>query len=351
MAITLPFAHYLVGGAVRDELLGKSVEDRDWVVIGATPEEMLQLGFHTVGKDFPVFLHPETKDEYALARTERKAGRGHTGFVVFADPDVTLEEDLVRRDLTINAIAKEEDGSLVDPFGGARDIANRTLRHVSDAFCEDPLRVFRVARLAAQLDGFSVADETLALMRTMCRAGELSTLTAERVWAELRKALNTQHPARFVEVLEECGGMSDWFPELAGRRQHFNQGEDEHANFVAFFAPATDASALCQRLKVPRAFAQCLADWTAWGELMRSWPHADAQSLYQAFVQLKAAHGLSRLDQLIAVTPGIPEQTRLREIAQGFADVTLAESALTGRAYGEALKRAREAWLGQALLR
>lgn len=351
MAITLPFAHYLVGGAVRDELLGKPVEDRDWVVVGATPEEMLQLGFHTVGKDFPVFLHPDTKDEYALARTERKAGRGHTGFVVFADPDVTLEEDLVRRDLTINAIAKEEDGSLVDPFGGVGDIEKRTLRHVSDAFSEDPLRVFRVARLAAQLDGFSVADETLALMHRMCLAGELRTLSAERVWAELRKALNTRRPARFVEVLEECAGMSDWFPELVGQRQYFEEGEDEYANFVAFLAPATDARLLCQRLKVPKAFAQRLVDWAAWGELIRSWPHADVELLCQAFVKLKAAHGLSRLDQLIAVTRGIPEQARLREIAQGFADITLSDPTLTGQDYGDELKRVRETWLSEALSR
>lgn len=351
MANTLPFAHYLVGGAVRDELLGKPVADRDWVVVGATPEEMLALGFLRVGKEFPVFLHPETKQEYALARTERKDGEGHTGFAVFADPGVSLEEDLVRRDLTINAIAKRADGSLVDPFGGVADIASRTLRHVSDAFAEDPLRVFRVARLAAQLDGFAVADETLVLMRRMCRAGDLNTLSAERVWVELRKALNTHQPGRFVEVLDACAGMAAWFPELVDARPQFLNVSDEYANFVAFLGKATDARSLCQRLKVPRAFVQRFSDWSAWGELIRSWREADVELLGQAFVKLKVAHSLDRLEQLIAVTPGVVDRTGLLATAQGFAEISLDGAPLTGRAHGDELKRVREVWLAEARLR
>ena len=184
---------YQVGGAVRDKLLGLGIKDRDWVVVGATPEAMLDLGFQQVGRDFPVFLHPHSKEEYALARTERKSGKGYTGFVVHASPDVTLEQDLLRRDLTINAIAMAEDGSLVDPYHGQADIEARLLRHVSPAFAEDPLRVLRVARFAARFHhlGFSVAPETLQLMQAITKAGELQHLVPERVWQEWHAALQT----------------------------------------------------------------------------------------------------------------------------------------------------------------
>src|SRR3954449_6532735 len=179
---------YVVGGAVRDELLGLPVQDRDHVVVGATPEEMERLGYKPVGKDFPVFLHPETHEEYALARTERKSGRGYKGFAVHAAPDVTLEEDLKRRDLTINAIAKAEDGTLIDPFGGKKDLERRILRHVSEAFVEDPVRILRTARFAARF-GFSIAPETMALMKRMVQSGEADYLVPERVWQELSKGL------------------------------------------------------------------------------------------------------------------------------------------------------------------
>ena len=204
---------YVVGGWVRDRLLGLDPKDRDWVVIGATPDEMLRRGFQQVGKDFPVFLHPQTKEEYALARTERKTGPGYHGFAVDASPGVTLEEDLARRDLTINAMAMTADGRLIDPFHGAEDLRNRVLRHVSPAFVEDPLRVLRLARFAAQLE-FDVAPETIELARRLARSGELEHLVPERVWQELQRAMAARAPRRFVEVLREVEALKVLFPEI-----------------------------------------------------------------------------------------------------------------------------------------
>ncbi|ATA20587.1 tRNA nucleotidyltransferase (CCA-adding enzyme) [Gibbsiella quercinecans] len=207
---------YLVGGAVRDSLLKLSVVDRDWVVVGATPAQLLALGYQQVGKDFPVFLNPQTHEEYALARTERKSGQGYTGFTCYAAPDVTLEEDLQRRDLTINAIAQAPEGELIDPYGGVQDLNARVLRHVSDAFSEDPLRVLRVARFAARFAhlGFTLAPETAALMRSMADGGELSALPAERVWKETEKALQSQSPQVYFQVLRACGALQVLFPEI-----------------------------------------------------------------------------------------------------------------------------------------
>ncbi len=207
---------YLVGGAVRDKLLKRPFHERDWVVVGATPEAMLSLGYRQVGKDFPVFLHPESHEEYALARTERKMAPGYYGFNVHATPDVTLEEDLLRRDLTINAMAEQHDGTLVDPFNGQQDIKDRVLRHVSPAFSEDPVRILRLARFAARFAhlGFTIAEETMMLMREMVESGEVDALVAERVWAELDKALGEQSPSRFFEVLRECGALARLFPEI-----------------------------------------------------------------------------------------------------------------------------------------
>jgi len=207
---------YLVGGAVRDRLLGLDVADRDFVVVGATPEEMRAAGYRPVGKDFPVFLHPRTQEEYALARTERKTGRGYHGFAVDADPSVTLEQDLERRDLTINAMAIDERGEVVDPFGGRRDLEQRLLRHVSPAFVEDPVRVLRVARFAARYAplGFRIADETRALMCRMVEDGEVDHLVAERVWAEMRKALAEPAPSAFLRALRDCGALRAILPEV-----------------------------------------------------------------------------------------------------------------------------------------
>ncbi len=206
---------YAVGGAVRDELLGLPVQDRDYVVVGATPEEMVRLGFRPVGKDFPVFLHPDTHEEYALARTERKTARGYKGFRVHASPAVTLEQDLARRDLTINAIARDPEGNIIDPFGGEADIRGRVLRHVGPAFVEDPVRILRVARFAARFAGFAVAGETMALMGRMVENGEADALVAERVWQELSRGLMEGRPSRMFEVLRDCGALARILPELA----------------------------------------------------------------------------------------------------------------------------------------
>lgn len=208
---------YLVGGAVRDQLLGLPVKDRDYVVVGSDPQTMLDQGFLPVGKDFPVFLHPHSKDEYALARTERKSGKGYHGFTFNTDPDVTLEEDLSRRDLTINAMAMDEAGQLIDPYGGQQDLVNRVLRHVSPAFAEDPVRVLRVARFMSRYQhlGFTVHPTTMALMRQLVKDGEVADLVTERVWQEVKSSLNQTTPSAFFLTLHDCGALSELLPEIA----------------------------------------------------------------------------------------------------------------------------------------
>ena len=207
---------YLVGGAVRDQILGLPIKDHDWVVTGATPDEMLALNYTPVGKDFPVFLHPKTHEEYALARTERKTAAGYHGFQFHADPNITLEEDIKRRDLTINALAEDENGNIIDYVNGQKDIEDRILRHVSPAFAEDPVRVLRIARFAARFAhlGFTVADETMLLMQNMVKAGEIDALVVERVWQETSRALTEPAPDVFIEVLRECGALAILFPEI-----------------------------------------------------------------------------------------------------------------------------------------
>ena len=205
---------WIVGGAVRDALLGEAVNDHDWVVIGATPKEMVDAGYTPVGRDFPVFLHPVTHEEYALARTERKTAPGYHGFTFHASPEVTLEEDLARRDLTVNAMARDDAGTLVDPYGGAKDLADRVLRHVSPAFAEDPVRILRVARFSARWPAFTIAPETMALMRGMVEAGEVDALVAERVWQELSRGLMERAPGRMLVVLRECGALARLLPEV-----------------------------------------------------------------------------------------------------------------------------------------
>ena len=214
MSGALQARFYVVGGAVRDELLGLPASDRDWVVVGATPQQLLDLGYRPVGKDFPVFLHPSTGEEVALARTERKIAAGYHGFTFHAAPEVTLEQDLARRDLTINAFARADDGTLVDPFGGQADLRAGVLRHVSGAFVEDPVRLLRLARLAARFAHFSIAPETLALLRHMVAAGEVDALVPERVWQELSRGLMTDHPARLFAVLRDCGALLRLLPAL-----------------------------------------------------------------------------------------------------------------------------------------
>ena len=274
---------YLVGGAVRDELLGIPVAERDWVVTGATPETLIAQGFRQVGASFPVFLHPETHEEYALARTERKAGRGYHGFTVDFHPGVTLEEDLARRDLTINAMARSTDGKLIDPFGGAADLRNRTLRHVSPAFSEDPLRVLRVARFAARFAhlGFTIASETMELMRGIAASGELLHLSPERSWAELEGGLWADMPSIFVAVLRECGALAALLPEVDALFQDAGDQHPGHGTLSALDYAAergwsaevrfavlvhavgwgtvghpdiTTVQVVCERLRAPNAF-------------------------------------------------------------------------------------------------
>ena len=254
---------FVVGGAVRDELLGLPVQDHDWVVVGATPEDMVAQGFRPVGKDFPVFLHPDTHEEYALARTERKTAPGYHGFVFHTAPDVKLEDDLIRRDLTINAMAKAEDGTIVDPYGGLQDLENRVFRHVSPAFAEDPVRILRLARFAARFPEFTVADPTLALMRSMVEAGEVDALVPERVWQELARGLMEQKPSRMLAVLRDCGALARILPELdALWSEHMllvidhaaEQGYDLPVRFAALMHDLHEGTAiteLCKRLRVP----------------------------------------------------------------------------------------------------
>ena len=264
---------YIVGGAVRDRLLGLPVQDRDHVVVGATPEQMLARGFKPVGRDFPVFLHPETHEEYALARTERKTAPGYKGFVFHAAPDVTLEADLARRDLTINAIAQDESGALVDPFGGQADLAARVLRHVGPAFAEDPVRVLRVARFAARFPDFHVAEETLALMRLMADNGEVDHLVPERVWQELSRGLMESRPSRMLEVLHACGALAKVLPELE-RLFGVPQPAEHHpeVDTGAHILRVVDQAA-ARRFPLPVRYAALLHDLGKGATPHAEWPH------------------------------------------------------------------------------
>ncbi len=263
---------YIVGGAVRDALLGFPVQDRDFVVVGATPEDMLAQGYLPVGKDFPVFLHPKTHEEYALARTERKTAAGYKGFVFHTDAEVTLEQDLIRRDLSINAMAQDDDGNIIDPYGGLQDIKNRVFRHVSMAFCEDPVRILRLARFAARFaippQDFSVAEETTALMQSMVDAGEVDALVAERVWQEISRGLMEARPSRMFDVLRSCGALQRLLPEIDAlpevQMQRLMQLIDAsaqanlalHLRYAVLLhdLPGKLVDGICQRLKVP---AEC----------------------------------------------------------------------------------------------
>ncbi|WP_111638110.1 tRNA nucleotidyltransferase [Marinomonas shanghaiensis] len=262
--MTTSYQVYLVGGAVRDALLELPVKDHDWVVTGATPEQLEAKGYQQVGKQFPVFLHPKSKEEYALARKEKKQGQGYTGFICDFSPDIRLEEDLERRDLTINAIAQNQDGVLIDPFHGQQDLHDRLLRHVSDAFVEDPLRVLRVARFAARFHdfGFTVAPDTLSLMQKISASGELSTLSAERIWKELEKALNTRHASVFFSVLKQANALDKLFPQFLWEDNQasantLHQVEFTPAQRWAILCKQTPMAALTQlhqRLRSPNQF-------------------------------------------------------------------------------------------------
>ncbi len=356
---------YLVGGAVRDKLLGYPHSERDWVVVGATPEEMIANGFKPVGKDFPVFLHPQTNEEYALARTERKTAPGYHGFICHSSPDVTLEQDLERRDLTINAMAEDEDGSLIDPYGGQRDLQQRVLRHVSPAFVEDPLRILRIARFAARYHhlGFRVASETLALMQTMVDSGEVDALVTERVWKELQRSLGEANPEQFFSTLRDCGALARLMPELNRATPLTWQAlataaVQQRSDLVRFAVLAIELDAeqtlaLCERLKAPNAFRELAL-------MVAKWQHAAAavNSPSEAIHLLENTDALRRLDrftdwlQACAVLH-IPEQQiqRLQHAVSAAAAVTaqryLAQG-ISGKALGEAIQHGRFLAIEQA---
>jgi tRNA nucleotidyltransferase (CCA-adding enzyme) len=286
---------YAVGGSVRDELLGLDIKDRDYVVVGATPQQMIDAGYRAVGADFPVFLHPHSHEEYALARTERKTGPGYTGFAFHASSDVTLVDDLKRRDLTINAMAKDNDGTLIDPYGGAKDLADKLLRHVSDAFAEDPVRILRVARFAARFAplGFRVADETMTLMRAMVENGEVDHLVAERVWQELARGLMEATPSAMFLVLRDCGALARILPEVERVKNSSMSPLDvaakENLNLAIRFAVLvhdfsdTNVRSLCERIRVPaecRDLAIMVARWHADAHHARE---LDAEKLLSLF--------------------------------------------------------------------
>ncbi|CCW30697.1 Multifunctional CCA protein (Includes: CCA-adding enzyme; 2'-nucleotidase; 2',3'-cyclic phosphodiesterase; Phosphatase) [Xenorhabdus nematophila F1] len=317
---------YLVGGAVRDQLLELPVTERDWVVVGGNPEALLSQGYQQVGKDFPVFLHPETHEEYALARTERKSGQGYTGFTCYAAPDVTLEEDLLRRDLTINAIAQTAEGEVIDPYHGVDDLNNRTLRHVSAAFSEDPLRVLRLARFAARFShlGFSIAPETQSLITEIAASGELSSLTPERVWRETEKALTSQSPHVYFQVLRDCGALAVLFPEIdhlfnipVQEKTHSNRNAGFHSLHVLRMATqlsnvidirfaalcshigSTPAKQMCERLRIPNSVRDLALIVTQY----HPWVHTVEQRLPEELLTLFNAVDVwrkpQRIEQLI----------------------------------------------------
>lgn len=401
---------YLVGGAVRDRLLGIDIGDRDYVVVGETVPSMLDAGFRQVGRDFPVFLHPDTGEEHALARTERKSARGHTGFVVHADPSVTLEQDLQRRDFTINAIAQAGDGTLVDPFGGVADLEGRVLRHVGPAFVEDPLRVLRAARFMARFAplGFRVADETMALMRQMVASGELADLTAERVWQELRRGLASPAPSAFLRTLRDCGALAVVLPEVDAlygvpQRAEYHPEVDTgvHVELVcdmaATLAPGDDLvgfaalthdlgkaltpegelprhvmheqrglaplRALCERMKVPIAHRQ-LAEAVCREHLNvhRLFELKDATVL-TLLERCDAFRNPERIDAIATTCEadkrgrtGLSEEPypqadalrRLHAAARAVQARDLVTAGLDGPAIGEALRKARIAAIGAA---
>lgn len=366
---------YLVGGAVRDQLLGRPVNERDWVVVGATPEQMQQLGYRGVGRDFPVYLHPQTHEEYALARRERKVGPGYRGFTTQFSPDVTLEQDLQRRDLTINAIAQDPDGKLIDPFGGQRDLAARSLRHVSAAFVEDPVRILRVARFTARFQslGFSVAPETRALMRQMVDNAEVRSLVPERLWRELVRGLGEPTPEACFKVLQECGALPILLPELAWN-EHSRAAlmaatrltPEASVRFAALLGECEQdaVAALCERLRVPTDFRELALLNLRWARHLREALTAPADAIVQLLEGADAFRRPERFERLLlAAQASLSSETagearapaaaqRLRGAFAAARSVTLpAEQlqALRGPQIAQALREARRARITRIL--
>ncbi|WP_338670724.1 multifunctional CCA addition/repair protein [Pantoea dispersa] len=402
---------FLVGGAVRDALLRLPVKDRDWVVVGATPDSMLAQGYQQVGRDFPVFLHPESREEYALARTERKSGNGYTGFVTQFAPDVSLEQDLQRRDLTINAIAQAADGTLIDPYHGQQDLQQRTLRHVSAAFNEDPLRVLRVARFAARFAhlNFRVAPETQALMREMAHSGELAHLTAERVWKETEKALLTRNPQVYFQLLRDCDALQVLFPEIdnlygipAPVKWHPEIDTGVHALMTLTMAAALSdqldvrfatlfhdvgkaltppekwpshhghgpagvpiVEALCQRLRVPNQVRDLALVVTEFHDVVHTIERQPADALVALFDRIDAWRKPDRVEKMALTSEAdargrttlesmaYPQGDYLRRafaLAQAVPTKAVVEAGFTGAAVREELTRRRVLALQEGLI-
>jgi len=379
---------YLVGGAVRDKLLGLPVAERDWVVIGATAQHMLDLGYTPVGKDFPVFLHPRSKEEYALARTERKVAPGYTGFTFNADPGVTLEQDLLRRDLTINAMAEDAHGNLIDPYGGRDDLDSGLLRHVSPAFAEDPVRILRVARFAACLahHGFQVAHGTNTLMRAMVDNGEADALVAERVWAELHKALGCRTPARFFGVLQDCGALQKLFLELAacvapdsdphGQPQlavpvleaAAGMSRQPAIRFAALVCDVDNAGGLppeqleawCSRLRIPNQFRELAGKALVFRARVHAAMQSSAGEILDLLTGLDAFRRSEQLSGVVAVSAAearsrdrtsrdYPPAQLLEQAWKSAASVKADTTGKSGKAIGEALRVARIAAIEHTL--
>jgi tRNA nucleotidyltransferase (CCA-adding enzyme) len=345
---------YSVGGAVRDELLGLPVKDRDYVVVGATPEDMVRLGFKPVGKDFPVFLHPATHEEYALARTERKSGRGYKGFKVYASPEVTLEEDLKRRDLTINAMAKAEDGTLIDPFGGAKDLHARVLRHVSDAFAEDPVRILRVARFAARF-GFSVAEETMQLMKKMVDSGEADYLVPERVWQEFSRGLGEPHPELMFEVLERCRFLKKIFPELKTWPKSFSGSIPVRFTLLTWPLKESEVEAPCERLRAPNEVSELALAASRNKVALKQAANANPAALLDLLKRADALRRPERFAELLEVArlaePDIDTARieRARRAAAAVDAGAIAAAAVSLSEIPKSIDEARIKAIGQAL--
>ena len=372
---------YLVGGAVRDQLLGLTVKDRDWVVVNSTPEEMLARGFRPVGQDFPVFLHPKTREEYALARTERKSGHGYTGFTFHTDPEVTLEQDLIRRDLTINAIARDESGEIIDPYHGQQDLEQRVLRHVSPAFQEDPLRVLRVARFAARFAdlGFTIADDTMALMAHMVGTGETDYLVAERVWQETSRALMENRPEIYFLTLMGCGALNSVAPEwlpfltrspvcLSALQQAASISASDAVRFACLFARNSHTSldelkSFVRRMRFPAQHAElAMLVYEHADTAIETIHHLTPESLMSLFEAADALRRPERFSEFLTATSCIAhassrtlpasQQQAILKMLQDSLDInakSLDQQGIKGREIGEKLRLMRIDCLRHAL--
>lgn len=337
---------YLVGGAVRDQILGRRISDRDWVVVGSNPAEMIEAGYKRVGSDFPVFLHPTTNEEYALARTERKIGYGHTDFECYAGSDVTLEDDLRRRDLTINAVAQSLDGEIIDPYGGQLDIDRKLLRHVSPAFIEDPLRVYRIARFAAVLPSFSIVEETFELVRGMASA--VQNLPGERIWGEWKKAAIAQEPWRFFEIIRSTGAVVPWFEGLdlnavSGLFRDRDLRGEISFSAIGWVAGLDKVLMVCERLKTPRLVRSVGGAVAKWGHLVGLYRQASAADLEAAFRGIGVYKQGKVCEQTLSLIGEITGNSlkRTRFLAKGARNIKLSKHNLSGEAYGEALTQKR----------